>query len=61
VMGFGDMDSAADMEPSLSTVRVDPTKIGAAAAAALLDKLSGNASAERIVDMGFEICARAST
>jgi LacI family transcriptional regulator, gluconate utilization system Gnt-I transcriptional repressor len=61
VMGFGDMDSAADMEPSLSTVRVDPTKIGAAAAAALLDKLSGNAAAERIVDMGFEICARAST
>ena len=60
VMGFGDMDSAADIEPSLSTVRVDPTKIGIAAASALLDKLNGTAPANRVLDLGFEICARAS-
>jgi LacI family transcriptional regulator, gluconate utilization system Gnt-I transcriptional repressor len=61
VMGFGDMDAAADIEPSLSTVRVDPTKIGAAAATALLHRLSGHPVAERMVDLGFEICPRAST
>jgi LacI family transcriptional regulator, gluconate utilization system Gnt-I transcriptional repressor len=61
VMGFGDMDSAADIEPSLSTVRVDPVKIGATAADALLGKLAGTATAERMLDVGFEICARAST
>ena len=61
VMGFGDMDSAADIEPSLSTVRIDPTKIGASAATALLDQLKGQASSNRILDVGFEICPRAST
>ncbi|MBN3723577.1 LacI family DNA-binding transcriptional regulator [Burkholderia sp. Ac-20379] len=61
VMGFGDMTSAADIEPSLSTVRIDPAMIGATAAQALLDKLERGGHAERVVDLGFEICARAST
>jgi LacI family transcriptional regulator, gluconate utilization system Gnt-I transcriptional repressor len=61
VMGFGDMDFAADLEPGLSSVRVDPAKIGAAAAAALLGRLDGQTDGERVIDMGFELCPRAST
>jgi LacI family transcriptional regulator, gluconate utilization system Gnt-I transcriptional repressor len=61
VMGFGNMDSAVDIEPSLSTVRIDPTKIGTVAATALLDKINGKVSAERVLDLGFHNCALART
>jgi LacI family gluconate utilization system Gnt-I transcriptional repressor len=61
VMGFGDADFAAHLEPSLTTVRVDGAGIGRHAAQQLLARCTGHAVAERVVDVGFEIVERQST
>lgn len=65
VMGFGDLELASGMRPSLSSVRIDPAHIGLAAAEAILGKLEGHAGGEtdgeRVIDVGFEIRAREST
>ncbi len=61
VMGFGDLELSADLEPPLTTVRVDARKIGACAATILLRRFGSdqaNADAERSVDVGFEIVPR---
>ncbi|MDP9651084.1 LacI family DNA-binding transcriptional regulator [Paraburkholderia caledonica] len=70
IMGFGDLDVAADLEPPLTTVRVDARKIGACAAAILLRRLVGAQAPakgaatgaagtdERSVDVGFAIVPR---
>lgn len=60
VMGFGDLGFAAHTYPSLSTVRIDPAKIGRLAAEAIIARLAGRTDFERIVDVGFEICRRQS-
>ena len=63
VMGFGDLSSAAQVHPALSTVRVDGNRIGLQVAQALLDRFaerSTSASAVR-VDTGFTLIDRAST
>ena len=63
VMGFGDLSSAAQVYPALSTVRVDGNRIGLQVAQALLDRFqehSSSASAVR-VDTGFTLIDRAST
>lgn len=61
VVGFGDLDFAADVEPALTTVRVHGAAIGERAALMLLDRLQGRVPPERVVDLGFEIVERAST
>lgn len=63
VMGFGDLSSAAQVFPALSTVRVDGGRIGEQAAQALLDRFSypgGSADPVR-VDTGFSFIDREST
>jgi LacI family gluconate utilization system Gnt-I transcriptional repressor len=40
---------------------VDGARIGALSAQALLDRLNGDESAERIVNTGFELIQRGST
>lgn len=60
ILGFGDLEFAADTDPPLSTVRVDGGAIGRQAARFLLERIAGAPEGPRIVDLGFEIVARAS-
>jgi LacI family transcriptional regulator, gluconate utilization system Gnt-I transcriptional repressor len=60
IVGFGDLDFAAQTFPPLSTVRIDRVAIGRRAAEALLGRIEGRA-VERIVDIGFQIMERRTT
>ena len=63
VMGFGDLSSAAQVYPALSTVRVDGKHIGQQVAQALLDRFAypqGSHDPVRI-DTGFTLIDREST
>lgn len=60
VVGFGDLNFAADLEPALTTVRVAASEIGELAADTLVKRLRGEAPASRIVDVGFKIVRRLS-
>lgn len=60
VIGFGDQDFAAHLEPSLSSVHVDRGRIGQDAAQALLDRLDGGAAGPVTIDLGFSITRRRS-
>jgi LacI family gluconate utilization system Gnt-I transcriptional repressor len=62
VMGFGDLNFAADTWPALSTVRIDGARVGREAATAVLERLNGVESGRPgIIDVGFSIVERAST
>jgi LacI family gluconate utilization system Gnt-I transcriptional repressor len=61
VIGFGDLDFAADTVPALTTVRIDRTAIGRLAAEALLAEVEGEGAREKVIDVGFEIVERATT
>jgi LacI family gluconate utilization system Gnt-I transcriptional repressor len=60
VVGFGDLDFAATLEPALTTVRIDGTRLGEIAARFIVDRARGNPIAEPVVDIGFTIEERAS-
>lgn len=60
VLGFGDQEFAADVEPPLTTVRVDREAFGREAADALLSRLEGKTSDGVTIDLGFEIVRRRS-
>lgn len=59
VIGFGDLEFAADTVPALTTVRIDRSGIGRIAAEALLERIEGRGRREKVVDVGFEIVERA--
>jgi LacI family transcriptional regulator, gluconate utilization system Gnt-I transcriptional repressor len=64
IMGFADLDIAANLEPALSTVRVLKRQMGQAAAGMLLARLNpasptGKLPA-KIQDLGFELVLRES-
>lgn len=61
VMGFGDLEFAADTVPALSTVRIDRHAIGRIAAESLLARLEGKAAPAKVIDVGFQVIARATT
>ncbi|WP_413733490.1 LacI family DNA-binding transcriptional regulator [Sodalis sp. RH21] len=63
VMGFGDLSSAAQVFPALSTVRIDGTRIGQRVAQALLARFSGQGREHDPlwIDTGFSIVDRDST
>ena len=60
VVGFGDLEFAADLHPALSTVRIDSAAIGRQAAHFIVERAEGRAVPERVVDIGFSIVERAS-
>lgn len=60
VIGFGDQDFAAHIEPALTTLRVDREALGRVAAEALLNRLEGHGTAPAMSDLGFEVIRRAS-
>lgn len=61
VVGFGDQDFAADLNPALSSVRIDGQAMGRQAAQFVVDRAEGRAIAERVVDLGFSLIERGST
>ncbi|MGJ7490512.1 LacI family DNA-binding transcriptional regulator [Variovorax sp. ZT4R33] len=58
VVGFGDLDFAADVSPSLTTVRIDSTRIGQLAARFIVNRSNGLDVEEPQVDVGFSIVSR---
>jgi LacI family gluconate utilization system Gnt-I transcriptional repressor len=61
IIGFGDLDFAADTVPALTTVRIDRTAMGRIAAEALLARIEGGPAGEKVIDVGFEVVARGTT
>lgn len=60
VVGLGDLEFAASLQPALTTVRIDGTRIGRTAAQFIDDRAEGRPVDQPIVDIGFEIVSRAS-
>lgn len=60
VIGFGDIEFAADLQPALTTVRIDGPAIGRQAAQFIVDRAEGRKVEKRVIDIGFSIVERAS-
>jgi LacI family gluconate utilization system Gnt-I transcriptional repressor len=60
VVGFGDLDFAADLDPGLSSVRIKGRDIGRQAARFIVDRVEGRDVPERVIDIGFSIVERQS-
>ena len=58
VVGFGDLEFAADLNPALTTVRIDGTAIGRQAARFIVERAEGRPVEQRVVDIGFTIVER---
>ena len=61
VVGFGDLDFAAETDPALTTVRIGATDIGRQAARFIVERAEGRQVDLRVVDVGFSIVERQST
>ena len=61
LVGFDDMDVVSQIDPPLTTVRQDPTQIGASAAQRLLDLIERGAARERITLLPTRLIVRDST
>lgn len=58
VIGFGDLDFAAELSPALTTVKIDGGMIGRQAAAFLMARARGEKIKRPVVDIGFSLIAR---
>ncbi len=61
VVGFGDLEFAADVDPSLSTVHIKGAAIGRQAAQFIVDRAEGRTVENRVIDIGFSIIERQSS
>ncbi len=61
VIGFGDFDYSADLDPALSSVHIKSAEIGRQAAQFIVDRAEGRDVDQPIVDIGFSIVEREST
>jgi LacI family transcriptional regulator, gluconate utilization system Gnt-I transcriptional repressor len=61
VCGFGGVDFAAHLRPSLTTVHIDGAGIGRLAAQLVIARCQGRPVAQPVVDVGFRIVERQST
>ena len=60
IVGFGDLDFAVDVDPPLTTVRIDGSDIGRRVAALLMARIDGRRISRRITDVGFQLIERTS-
>jgi LacI family transcriptional regulator, gluconate utilization system Gnt-I transcriptional repressor len=60
VIGFGDLDFAAELRPSLTTVKIDGGMIGRQAATFLMLRARGEKIDRPVIDIGFSLIGRAS-
>jgi LacI family gluconate utilization system Gnt-I transcriptional repressor len=60
VMGFGDLDFASQLEPSLTTVRINQPQLARAATECLLESLRGSGPANRVVNVEAALIERES-
>ena len=58
IAGFDDIPIAAQVVPSLSTLRVPRYEIGRRAGAMICDRLAGQPVSERVVDTGYRLIPR---
>ena len=61
IAGYGDMELASQLYPTLTTVRVQRYEMGRRAVRQLLARLRGEAHLPNVVSLGFEIVDREST
>jgi LacI family transcriptional regulator, gluconate utilization system Gnt-I transcriptional repressor len=59
VMGYGDLNFAADTDPPLTTIRADGKFIGQETARLIMQRASAETEAS-VVDVGFSVVRRAS-
>ena len=60
VVGLGDLEFATDLQPALTTVRIDGTRIGETAARYIVDRVEGRTVEQPSLDIGFSIIERQS-
>ena len=60
VVGFGDLDFASELAPSLTTVKIDGAVIGKQAAEFLMLRAQGKPIKQPVVDIGFSLVIRES-
>lgn len=60
IVGYGDLNFAANTVPALTTVNVDGPAIGRLAARCIIDRVQGRLVEEPVVDVGFSIVERES-
>ena len=60
VVGLGDLEFTTDLQPTLTTVRIDGTRIGETAARYIVDRAEGRTVEQPILDIGFSIIERQS-
>jgi LacI family gluconate utilization system Gnt-I transcriptional repressor len=61
LIGAGDMDFAASLNPSLTTVKVDRALLGTTAAQFIIDRLAGKEVINKVVNLDFTLVERQST
>jgi LacI family gluconate utilization system Gnt-I transcriptional repressor len=61
IVGFGDLEFAADVHPALTSVHIKGAEIGRQAARFILDRVENGDKAPRVVDIGFSIIERQTT
>jgi len=60
IAGFGDVELAAELVPSLTTVRLPRAEIGTRTAELLLARIAGTYDGPSVIDCGYEIVRRES-
>jgi LacI family gluconate utilization system Gnt-I transcriptional repressor len=61
IVGFNDMEFMASAVPPLTSIRTNRYEMGRTAVTMLIEAVEGRRPAEPVVDLGFELVARASS